>query len=148
MIILLAALTGLMFAAPVVAPRIDAQCLQSPLRLGTDNIPNSNDSSTTIVDIMAFVIQPSGKPIAWVYKNRLGQQWLQTNLSEKATLKQALPSAQYARFAQQDRYLDKGSIIVRVKPLDLTDFRRSVSPLGIQPQRCFSGSVPREALGR
>jgi hypothetical protein len=127
-------------SAPVVAPNADAQCLRSPIHLGTDNIPSSNDRLTSVVDMTAFVSPRSGRAVAWVYQNRLGQQWLQTNMEESSILRDALSPAQYARYAKGDPRLGEGSTIVRVMPRDVAVFTKSLARLRIERQRCFSGA--------
>ena len=138
----MAVLLFLVAPVPVVEPKVDAQCLQSPVHLGTDNVPNSNETSTSIIDIAAYVLPQSGKPVAWLYKNRLGQRWLQTNLRERSTLRGALAPTQYARYTRGDVRLGEGSNIVRVMSRDLAALGTSLARSGIQSRRCFSRPLP------
>ncbi len=92
----------------------------------------------------AFVSPRSGRAVAWVYQNRLGQQWLQTNMEESNILRDALSPAQYERYAKGDARLGEGSTIVRVMPRDVAVFAKSLAQHRIEWQRCFSGAFPRQ----
>jgi len=61
----------------VMPPKPDMQCLDSPYRLGTDNIPVSGppDRASTIVNIQVYTVQ--NDPVAWLYTTQAGLHWLQ-----------------------------------------------------------------------
>ena len=64
----------------IVAPTAGAVCMGSSAitQIGTDNLGNpDNTIGTSIVNIWGFAHRESGSTIAWLYKNAIGDYYLQ-----------------------------------------------------------------------
>lgn len=135
-------LLGYFAPAMPVSPRPDLRCLRSPFHLGTDNIPMTNETRTSVIDMWAFVNPHSHEAVAWLYKTRTKQQYLQTNLRERAALEKALTSVQYERYTKQTPPDEEVSDVVRVTPRALISVANSLAKSSILRRSCFTRELP------
>jgi hypothetical protein len=119
-------------------PTTDAQCLKSPARLGSDNLPPSSETrATTIIDITAYV-NDDETPLVWVYRTYSNQLWVQANFGNTSGLQSALVPHQYQLLTRDHRSYDRAGIPTRLSSSQLLLLKNSLVRHGARLQRCFS----------
>ena len=96
MSIILAILVSLA-SARISDPIVGVACYGSPLVVGASYVPASIGQSTTVVNIWAELL-PSKEPgiddpIAWIYKNAVGDYYLQVNYRHATEIRRAFQSS-------------------------------------------------------
>gem|GEM_PF-6224098 len=120
------------------APKPDAQCLGSPFRLATDDIPVSNSYVTSILNEWAFVDKQSGDVMLWLYKTVENKYWIQSKLSALSLLRQKVDAATFHRISRTEDPAFTASIPVQVSPKDLSALEIALRQRGLFKQSCFS----------
>ena len=121
----------------IVHPVPDQQCMGSPLRIGSDNLPIDGDRQTTIIDIWAFTVDAGNHTLVWEYQTVSSQMWLQANLSV-ARLRSRLGSTLYARIVGHSLMGRIGGIPIQVSASNLRNIENALARKGIDRQQCFS----------
>jgi hypothetical protein len=135
---LIATTFGLLFSLVLSEPRIDAQCLSSPFRLATDNVPVGSGVPTSVVNIWGLQNAADGTTAGWLYKNGLGNYYLQLNYKAKPERYDGIPLSSLL-LAKPQNGLYKP--LVKVSPTELIDIENALLSHGVSRSACFSGDL-------
>jgi hypothetical protein len=117
------------------APAINAQCYAAPFRIATDNVPVGNGVPTSVVDIWAYASPNHSQAIGWLYKNALGDRYIQWNSKVDATNYTA--NAVLGTLFRRPK-VGTGFVPVRVSAEQLPRYDAAFARIGSSRTACFT----------
>lgn len=124
------------------APFPDKQCMGSPSRLGTDNIPPGRGKRSTIVDISAISKTPTSPALAWVYTTHDDRLWVQANVATRNDLLHQLDGTPFLALIQNAAVIRDGTPPVAMSQHQVQQFETTLKKRGFARQQCFSQRLP------
>lgn len=122
-------------ALPLKSPTTNAGCFAAPERVGTDNVPIGNGVPTSVVNIWGFLKPGTRTATAWIYKNGLGDYYLQFNHGADVTFAEGNKGLKRFLVRKQS----KGNYpFVKVSPQQLVDIENLMLSYGMARFGCFT----------